>query len=205
MMARIRRLILKLLYPFTVWMGRQRMPFSVKKITGDDYYEIEPLLKRGCVFLTVTRGELSNLVNPGFWKHGAMYIGDHRVIEALGRGVVIRDLISFLMSKDYVAVMAPKFASEKEMRRAAEKSTEWEGIQYDYWFEMNDKAFYCYEVIYKAYMWALAESQRPMPFEMKTVMGSPTIKGDDFYNAHDKWLCLWDNSPTVSTSKLGEE
>ena len=134
----IRKMILKILYPFTVWMGNQRMPYSVKKITGKEYKEIEALIKEGMVFLTVTRGELSNIVNPGFWKHGAMYIGEGRVIEALGRGVVIRDLVTFLLSKDYVAVLNPLFADKFEMEIAALESQKWEGKQYDYWFEMSD-------------------------------------------------------------------
>ena len=147
----LRKWLLKMLYPLTVLIGKAHMPFSKKKITGVEYYQIEKLLLPGMVFMTKTRGELSNIVNPGFWKHGAMYVGEGLVIEALGRGVVIRDLVTFLTSKDFVAVLKPKFATESEMKMAAEKSREWEGALYDYWFEMNDKAFYCYEVIYRSY------------------------------------------------------
>ena len=188
-----RKWILKILYPITVWVGNQRMPFSKKLITGVEYYQIHPLLSPGIIFLTRTRGELSNILNPGFWKHGAMYLGDNQVIEALGCGVVIKDLISFLLSKDYVAVLAAKFATDEEMFEASKIAKTWEGSQYDYWFEMDDKVFYCYEVIYRAYKQSMEKVGEEMPFTMRKSLGSSIIIGDDFFEATDKWQCLWHN------------
>lgn len=51
------------------------IPFIKKKVNGIDYYLWQPLLKRGMVLITQTRGEGSNLINPGSDKHGAIYFG----------------------------------------------------------------------------------------------------------------------------------
>jgi hypothetical protein len=51
------------------------IPFSIKKITGDHYYEWRDKIVPGTVFLTNTQGVGSNLINPSELKHGAIYFG----------------------------------------------------------------------------------------------------------------------------------
>jgi uncharacterized protein YycO len=190
----IRRFFLRVLAPLTRLIGKLHSPYSHKRITGDDCFAIEDMLKPGMAFITKTNGELSNIANPGFWKHGAIYYGDGTVIEAVGNGVVETNLITFLTRKDYVAVLQPTFADESEMRAAAEQALQWVGSPYDMMFELDDKAFYCYEVIYRAYKTVMDRLSKPMPFVIDNEFNVPTIIGDDFYKAKEKWQCLWDNS-----------
>lgn len=190
----IRRLLLKLLHPLTQWIGKLHLPYTKKLITGKDFQEIEKILVPGMVFLTQTRGEISNLVNPGFWKHGAIYAGNNLVVEALGDGVQTTNIYDFIFKKDFIAVMKPLFATEEEMQEAAWRALQIVGCPYDFNFELKDKAFYCFEVVYRSYKDALWLKQKEMPFRIKTIkMGVPTIIGEDFYNAHEKWKCVWQN------------
>lgn len=189
--GRFRRWLLNMIYPVTQWVGRRHMPFSKKRISGDDFCELAELYRPGMIFLTRTNGELSNLVNPGFWKHGAMYVGDGKVVEALGQGVVQTNIIDFIMKKDYIALLTPLFADAVEMERAAIYARSLLGTPYDFGFEFGDKAFYCYEVIYRSYKEVIPD----MPFKPKTdAFGIPVIVGDDFYDADTKWQCLYDSA-----------
>lgn len=50
-------------------------PYTIKKITGDHYYEWRDLIEPGMVFLTGVEGVGSNYINPSSDNHGAIYFG----------------------------------------------------------------------------------------------------------------------------------
>ena len=112
--------LLKFLTPLVRWTGNIYMPFSRKKITGKHYYIWRDEIEVGTVLLTKTRGEFSNIINPTSIKHAAIDVGritDSEicyVLEALGKGVVLTDLVTFLTKKDIVVGCKPKFIRDKE-------------------------------------------------------------------------------------------
>lgn len=186
-----RRWLLKTLVPLTRWFGSQHVPFTRKLITGLHYYDLRPRLKKGMVLLSRVEGEASNLVIPGFYTHAAIYVGGPWVVEAVGKGVVKTDLITFLLKKDYVMVRAPNFVSEVTMAAAADWATTQLGMPYDYELQSSMKAFYCSELVGAAYTEA---SDGQIPFTMRDTLGEPTITPQDIANAHKLWFTLWESS-----------
>lgn len=154
--------ILKTLKPFIVFIGRIHSPFSRKKITGKHYYQWRKSIEVGTVLLTKTNGEFSNLFNPAKIKHAGIYIGKidsevRYVLEAVGRGVVLTDLVTFLTTKDIVVGCKPKFIDEKFSIYAKESAKMFEGVPYDFLFNKGDDAFYCFELCASILMSAYSE------------------------------------------------
>ena len=144
-------LLLKFLKPFIIFIGKLHFPFSRKKITGYHYYLWRDFIDVGMVFLTKTEGEISNYINPVAIKHGALYIGYvdgiPTVIEALGRGVVYTDLITFLTSKDRVIGLKPTFLNNIDQTFIPNEALKLKGIPYDYLFSSGNKKYYCFELV----------------------------------------------------------
>ena len=184
---------LSLIKPFTIWMGSLHMPWSVKKITGREYYLYREKIKPGCVLLTTTRGQLSNLFNPSLLKHGAMFVGGQPVecvVESVGKGVVENDLISFMTSKDRLVLIKPKFGNPAQHNQVCREMRNLIGSKYDYEFQSGDKEFYCFEAIIYAYKKVFPNK------EFKTV---EVVKGKHIYDSStftkdsDNWEIVIDS------------
>lgn len=147
----LRRQILKILFPLIKFIGKLHFPYTHKWITGKHYFDLRDSLKPGMVFLTRTRGEITNLFIPSFWTHAAIYVGNGYVVEAIGRGVSKTDIITFMLTKDYISVYTPKGGDPQQMNNAVVWACEKLNTPYDYFFEGSDKAFYCVELVLDSY------------------------------------------------------
>ena len=165
-MIKVYDFILTVLGPFIRWWGALHFPFIHKKVTGKHYYKWRDQIQPGMVFLTKTRGELSNWINPMEIKHSGIYVGNlgsgdtYYVLEAVGRGVVLTDLVSFLTSKDLVIGCKPKFIRDSNSGFAYvlhEAARKYEGIPYDYMFQKDAKAFYCFELVAACFNYVYSE------------------------------------------------
>ncbi len=192
-LQRLRYLLLKAAYPLTKSIGRFHLPFTKRRVGGVDVLnflamslEKDPI---GMVLLTRTRGEPTNLMIPGFWKHAAIYIGGGNVIEAVGAGVIKTDIITFLTSKDFVVGLEPRFKCKRDL--AVTFAKEQEGLEYDYDFKGKNKAFYCAELVWAAYDDQFQDMAIPCPFTIRETLGEPTVSAQDFYMATDKWNLSW--------------
>lgn len=186
--------ILETLVPVTKAIGRIHLPYTRKEITGYHFHSVLPLLKPGMVFLSMTKGEVTNLFIDGEWKHSAIFapvnLIDFQypcVIEAVGKGVSITDLITFMTTKDRLALLEPVFADDAQMEKAVKDALKFVDMPYDYYFKPGNKAFYCSELIAEAYETAMG---RPV-FERRLRMGVRTIIPTDYYKAKDKWRVVW--------------
>lgn len=183
----LRRIILRILYWPIIWIGKIELP--KRKITSYDLYKLKDLLP-GDVLLSRQEWSLSNLLIPGFWKHGAMYIGEkggvHYVIEATANGVMLNPLIDFCLTKDYILVRRPLFANHSEMSTAVALSITVLGAKYDYMFNRGNNEFYCFELIHWAY------ENEGSPFELRETMGVLTVTGDDIANTR-KFKTIYDS------------
>lgn len=145
--------LLKLLKPFVVWCGKIHVPFTRKRVTGKHYYMLRDKISMGTVLLTTTRGEFSNIINPEKIKHAGIYVGEidrdgiKYVLEAVGRGVVKTDLVTYLTTKDLVIGCEPKFLTNDDKVQIPVEALRIIGIPYDYLFEKGGKAFYCFEAV----------------------------------------------------------
>ncbi len=147
------RIILKLLKPFIVLIGKISAPFSKKGITGKHYYLIRDNISIGTVLLSTTYGELSNLINPEKIKHAGIYVGDidgtgiGYVVEAVSKGVVKTDLVTFLTTKDLVIGCRPNFLTNEDKVQIPVEAKRIIGIPYDYLFQKGAEAMYCFEAV----------------------------------------------------------
>lgn len=185
--------IMNSLVPLTKLLGKAHAPFAHKWITGADYYALKPKLKPGMALLTKTRGELTNLFLPGDWTHAAMYLGDNLVVEAVGKGVTVTDLVSFMVTKDFVMARRPKFLDDEGMALAAQMAESKVGLPYDWEMrsipdaltgddvrQETDKAFYCSKLDW----WGYNEAHKhifgkPAPFELRDTWGVPVVTPAD--------------------------
>lgn len=185
----IRRNLLRVAIPLTKIIGKLHSPFSHKLIHAKEYRDFAAKAEVGSVFLTKTFGELSGPLIPGYFKHGAIYVGNGLVVEATMAGVHSTDLIDFLMTKDVVALVRPLFANEDQRKAAALWALTQVGAPYDYEFKSDNKAFYCFELTYASYKEAMGEAS---PWELREVWGEPTVVSEDFLEATTKWQMVAD-------------
>ena len=68
---------------------------SHHKVKGHEVRNIIDNLKKGDVLLRRYDGYLNTMFTPGFWGHAGLYIGDDRVIHAVGEGVIEEDILDF--------------------------------------------------------------------------------------------------------------
>ena len=189
----MRNFLFKILYPVLKLIGKIHMPFSHKLITGENYLTLKRMVKPGGIFLTRTRGELTNVLIPGFWKHAALVIDSEYVIEAIGKGVTVKTLAAFLLSKDFVVYLEPKFTDKNGMESAAKKALAWLDLPYDYEFSEGDSAFYCGELAIDAY--AQTSDRGPESFHGLKLIGETFYCPDRIYDSVDLWARVWDNLP----------
>lgn len=189
----------------SIWFSKSiakiRTPYSVKLITGKDYYNIRNNLKVGDILLSHTRGQLSNLFIPDFWSHGAVFYGTlisdtEFVAEATSHGVVLTDLVSFMTSKDYILVLRPTFFESKFSYLLKEYIDRCLGLPYDWEFEtppngIKNNAFYCFEFC----ACALEAATGAQAFVPKEFLGMKTFTGTDFTKAINKFSYVWSNNP----------
>jgi len=210
MLLKFRRWLLQSFTPISKFLSSLHMPYSHKLISGLDYYDLAPKLRPGDFFVSRIDGELTNLLIPDFWTHGAIYCGviDGReyVVEATTKGVIKTDLITFLLKKDYIAVMRPRFLTSTQCLAAVAFALSKIGTMYDWLFEFNEhcnKYFYCFElgaVSYNeahrydgGYLVRSYYTDGSCQFEAREFMGIKTFTGKDFVNAKKRFKLIWTN------------
>ena len=179
-------------------IGRIIPPFS-KKDPMINFYKILGLLQPMDIILTTSRGHLSNLFNPGRYKHARAYIGLEnsipQIIESTGEGVNQRTLVECMSTKDVIAVLRPNkqvFANKKQEQKAIAWLKMQIGKPYDYVFDMNSQKkfnnFFCSELIY----YAINEVNPDTTFTLMETFGVPTVSPMDFYKAKKKFDLIYE-------------
>lgn len=185
--------VLRIIRPIVVVLGRVHLPR--KKINSKDYYNIANNIQEGDILLVRQNWNLTNIVIPGYLKHGAIFCANESdaypfVVEATEHGVVHTNLLDFLFYYDKVVVVRPHFANISQRVLAAKKAISLVGTLYDYDFKPNNKAYYCFELLHHCYDQVVYD----MPFKpIEQKYGIETITGDDFYFAEDKFTILYES------------
>ena len=153
-------------------ISEMRNPFHRKRVRPAVLEKLRPHLRPGDVIITRHDDALSNLFLPGYWPHGALYIGseeerrrmgvllsDERwarsappvdVLEAKKDGVRFRPLAETL-TVDAFTVLRPRLPPEG-IAQAVSRAAEHEGKLYDFEFDFTrSNMLVCTEVIYRAY------------------------------------------------------
>ena len=187
-----RRTLLKIIARCSKFIAIWNVPYLNKIITSKDYRAIQELLVPGQTILSAKFGELSNLFIPGDFGHAAIVKDNCTIIEATTIGVIETDLIDFVMTKDRIVLLKPKFANEIEMAQAVIMAQTQLGKPYDYsleFSESNTEQFYCSELVYYSYLNACKFS----PFTLRCVIGLMSVTPSDFLLATDKFEVVWES------------
>lgn len=84
----------------------------------------------------------------GDWSHGAIYIGNGKIIHAVAEGVSEINVIDYARC-DRICVYRPKKFKTTAIKLA--KQFLKDNIPYDFFFKNNGSALYCFELCYKSY------------------------------------------------------
>jgi hypothetical protein len=142
--------LLTLLKPLIIILGHIGLP--KRKIQGNHFYKISNSIQIGDVVLTKTNYEFSNWLNPTDIKHGATYVGCifeddiPYVFESTGAGAVLTDLYTFCKNKDLIIVTRFKNQFKSSYYNISKIVLRLKGVKYDYLFNGDGKAFYCFEL-----------------------------------------------------------
>ena len=187
-MEALRRFLIRLLRPVSEVAGKLHIAPHERDIQAHDVMDLEQHLRPGDVILSYTKGEMTNYLIEGEYKHCAMYIGSGEIIEAIRAGVTIRDFEDFCASKDKIAICRPIFCTATESENAAKYARRnYVGRPYDYYFEPGTKLMYCAELIMHAYLCACSGTS---PFLPREVMGVKTVLPVDYKLATKKFTVI---------------
>lgn len=153
----MKKLIYKLQAKFLTWFGNIKVfkwplfivydPTSFK-VTGEQILEILEILEPGDVILRKFDSYADSKFIPGDYSHGAVYVGDNKIIHAVAEGVSEIDAVSFCMC-DRICVLRPRAG----MRNAIAKAKKFakDKVPYDFAYQRNSSALYCFELCAECY------------------------------------------------------
>ena len=162
-MFNVNSIMKKLLYTFVskflTWFGDikvfPRPMFIVRdpeffKMTGDKIIEVMEILKPGDIILRGYDYYLDGKFIPDKFKfsHGAIYIGDGKIIHAVAEGVSYTNVVEFCEC-DRIAIFRPKKGQKTAIAKA--KKFAKSKVPYDFGFSRGTSAMYCFELCGECY------------------------------------------------------
>lgn len=115
------------------------------KIGGKQVLDILKCIKPGDIILRGYDYYLDGkfVPDPLSFSHGAIYIGDGKIIHAVAEGVSETDIIEFTRC-DRIAILRPK----KYQRSAIKKAKQYlkNNVPYDFGFKEGVSSLYCFEL-----------------------------------------------------------
>ena len=170
-------------------------PFHRKRVSASIRKKAEALLEPGDIIVTRHDDALSNLFLPGYWPHGALYMGSESqradlgvtlspekvrkaldpfsVLEAKKDGVLFRPLTETL-HVDAFAVLRPRLDPAERAKGLSRAATH-EGKLYDFSFNFTRAdRLVCTEVIYRGF-----HGVGPIRFDLKPHSGRMGISAED--------------------------
>lgn len=175
-------------------IAEMRNQWKRKRVTPIVQRKISKILEPGDVIITRHDDATSNLFLPGFWPHGALYIGTQQqrqtldpsgeiwdgiclepncILEAKKDGVLFRPL-NETFNVDACVVLRPKLKPD-QVRQAIAKAIPHEGKCYDFEFDFrrSDKLV-CTGLIYRAY-----HDVGDIEFELRSRSGRMCLSAED--------------------------
>jgi len=197
------------LVPIAEILGRLNHPAASrgehlrKRVTSDIIEQIKPQLRAGDVIITRHDDAMSNLFLPGFWPHGALYIGspetrqtlgvpevagdfqhsenafatgEINILEAKKDGVLLRPIEETLQVDAFV-VLRPKL-TDAQIGEALSRGVSHAGKLYDFVFDFAmSERLVCTEVVYRSY-----HGIGPIEFTLGDKAGRKCLSAEDLLN-----------------------
>lgn len=176
---------------------------ATKRVSPDVIAEAKRHLRAGDVIITRHDDAVSNLFLPGFWPHGALYIGppetraslnvadvdsgfqhsenafansEINILEAKKDGVLLRPVEETLYVDAFV-VLRPKL-TQAQIGQALTRGLSHAGKLYDFVFDFaTSERLVCTEVVYRSY-----HGIGPIDFALSTKAGRKCLSAEDFLN-----------------------
>lgn len=181
----MRARFLKTISPLTIFFGKIQSPES--EMPDMSYEKLVSVINPGDVLLSRRTYSLSNIGIPGFYKHAVLYVGNGKIIEAIGKGVQEVSLARWIYTYDHAICLRPLFASKEGIDGACSFAINQRGKKYDYEFSPGIQSFYCSELVYYSYIYSMPES----PFTLRKSLGVDTVVPEDFLKASSKFKQVW--------------
>lgn len=192
---RLKRVLFGLFKASGSAIAELRNPWKRKRVTPRIRRRLAALLQPGDVLITRHDDAMTNLFLPGYWPHGALYIGSLaerealgvtcdperaarsggavRVLEARKDGVRFRALADTL-SVDCVAVLRPRL-DPAALARCLGRALTHEGKLYDFEFDFRrSDRMVCTEVIYRGF-----HGEPPIAFSLASRFGRLCLSAED--------------------------
>lgn len=185
----IRSKLLRFLKPVSRSIGKVRISCS-PLITNKIACIVSSIVSPGDVILLKKRGNLTNLMIPGEFKHAAIVSHDYRIIDAVDPAVRINSIAEVLLEYDSCAVLRARFLKSHECLNAARSAFKQVGLPYDFSFEDESKAFYCSELVTYCMKKAWGRKE-PCPWQHRDIFGMLTTVPQDFYDS-SKFLKIFE-------------
>lgn len=154
-------------------------------VSGQDVQDIQEILEKGDILLRGYRHyadgyaikffSLSTLDSDigGDWSHGAIYVGNGKIIHAVAEGVSETNVVDFTRC-DRIAIFRPKKGKTAAVKTA--KKFLKENVPYDFSFTYGSSSLYCFELA------ALCYPKLDIPkFSIRKIFG--LLRRNDVYLA----------------------
>ena len=121
---------------------------STYEMTGDKILQVLDMLQPGDVILRGYQHYLDGMFIPGDYSHGAIYVGDKKIIHAVAAGVSYVDVVEFCMC-DRICILRPNKYQATAIKIAKKLAAD--NIPYDFGFKRGASALYCFELCAECY------------------------------------------------------
>jgi len=178
-------------FSYPLWLVYDPDDFQVG---GKKVLDIIKTLKPGDIILRGYNKYLDGKFIPSKTKfsHGAVYIGEGKIIHAVAEGVSLTNVIDFTRC-DRIAIFRPINGQDEAIKRAKEfLGTK---VPYDFGFERGVSALYCFELCGECY------KELDIPhYTVKKFFGlvkrNNVYLADSFFNSPDL-KCVFNYNPAL--------
>lgn len=133
-------------------VARIGLPYK-RKVMRSELSMLGSICRKGDLIFTYSPWKLSNIFIRGDYKHVAMYLNSHSIIEATTiEGVSIADIEHLLSKASKYAVYRTNLSNEQcDILENVSYDLADDSIEYDYDLDKSNKKYYCSELIYFIY------------------------------------------------------
>ena len=178
-------------FSYPLWLVYDPDDFQVG---GKKVLEIFKTIKPGDVILRGYNKYLDGKFIPSKTKfsHGAIYVGEGKIIHAVADGVSLTNIIDFTRC-DRIAIFRPKAGQESAIKKAQEFLKD--KVPYDFGFKRGVSALYCFELCGECYDMLDVPRYTVKKF-FGLVKKNNVYLGDSFFDSPD-FKCVFNYNPAL--------
>ena len=179
-----------LLHCITFVFGYLHSPWTRKLTSYKVLLEMKRVMQKGDIILTRTRGEVTTLIIPGYWKHSVLYLGRDKIRHSTGKkGIHTEWIVNLIMKTDYLQIRRLKEVNLIDRCSIADNSEKYEGIKYDTFQRYtNSDKMSCSEFIRNSVNDVLGKEY----IDLRYTIGYPLFTPQDIADANNKFSTVYE-------------